>query len=109
MNTLFSEVQISDKVIASRKQNNKRRTGRRSSAKPSAKAALVGSSGTATAKAVKKTKIVETKAASNAPPKAEKIIVSNLPPDVNEAQIKVSSSLILGFFSRPDFKIGIVP
>ncbi|GJJ06148.1 hypothetical protein Clacol_000337 [Clathrus columnatus] len=69
-------------IIASRKNGNKRRGARRSSVK----AALLGSSPAKAPKAITKAKVADTK--SNPPPTAEKIIVSNLPPDVNEAQIK---------------------
>ncbi|KAF8510561.1 hypothetical protein BU17DRAFT_77653 [Hysterangium stoloniferum] len=72
-------------VIASRPKNNKRRGARRGSAK----VALVGSSPNKAAKAVvPRPKVQPVQVKSAVTPATEKIIVSNLPQDVNEAQIK---------------------
>ncbi|KAF8580450.1 hypothetical protein K439DRAFT_308593 [Ramaria rubella] len=74
-------------VIASRPKNNKRRTSRRLSAKsslvgsPASKA--VAASPSQRARAQK-----QTQSQVSGAPHADKIIVSNLPNDVNETQIK---------------------
>ncbi|KAJ8592401.1 hypothetical protein M405DRAFT_733352 [Rhizopogon salebrosus TDB-379] len=74
-----------DEVIATRPKGPRRGAGRRGGA--AAKAQLLGSTGAHPATRAA-TATIKAAASSVAPQPADKIIVSNLPGDVNEVQIK---------------------
>jgi len=77
-----------DEIISTRPRNPRRGTSRRGAAR----AEVLGKTGTAPSARARYSNTVPAangaKATTAAPSNADKIIVSNLPPDVNEAQIK---------------------
>jgi len=74
-----------DEIIASRPKNERRNNSHRGKAR----AQVLGNTGLSPAARARAKAIIPVKAAAPAPAaNAEKIIVSNLPQDVNEAQVK---------------------
>ena len=77
---------FSTKVITARKTSRRRR--------PSAKAQVLGNAANPATRAAAANATAAKVAATNTAQPAEKIIVSNLPADVNEAQIKVIGHVV---------------
>jgi THO complex subunit 4 len=78
----------SAQIIASRPKNTRRGSARRTSGRTQILGTAINSPSTRARQAVAAAAVVAKATATTAQP-ADKIIVSNLPQDVNEAQIKV--------------------